>query len=176
MEFAQGADAEVARSGLAKVSWHVLPLLVLAYICALMDRVNIGFAALQMNVDLGFSATVYGLGGGLFFLGYALFEVPSNVLLARFGARRWIARIMVTWGCLGTGMMFVHTPTQFYVLRFLLGVAEAGFFPGVIYYLSHWYPRSHRGRAFSIFYIANPLSSIVMGSVAGALLGLDGRA
>jgi MFS transporter, ACS family, tartrate transporter len=138
--------------------------------------VNIGFAALQMNVDLGFSATVYGLGGGLFFLGYALFEVPSNILLARFGARRWIARIMITWGLLGTGMMFVGTPTQFYVLRFLLGVAAAGFYPGVIYYLSQWYPRSHRGRAFSIFYAAVPLSSIVMGSLAGVLLGLNGVA
>jgi MFS transporter, ACS family, tartrate transporter len=176
MRVAQSPVAEVARSALAKTSWRILPLLVLAYICALMDRVNIGFAALQMNVDLGFSATVYGLGGGLFFLGYALFEVPSNVLLARFGARRWIARIMITWGLLGTGMMFVRTPTQFYVMRFLLGVAEAGFFPGVIYYLSHWYPRSHRGRAFSIFYVANPLSSIVMGSLAGVLLGLSGHA
>ena len=132
MRVAQSLVPEVARSALAKTSWRILPLLVLAYICALMDRVNIGFAALQMNVDLGFSATVYGLGGGLFFLGYALFEVPSNVLLARFGARRWIARIMITWGLLGTGMMFVATPAQFYVMRFLLGVAEAGFFPGVI--------------------------------------------
>jgi MFS transporter, ACS family, tartrate transporter len=176
MRIAQFPVSEVARSALAKTSWHILPLLVLAYICALMDRVNIGFAALQMNVDLGFSATVYGLGGGLFFLGYALFEVPSNILLARFGARRWIARIMITWGLLGTGMMFVGTPTQFYVLRFLLGVAEAGFYPGVIYYLSQWYPRSHRGRAFSIFYAAVPLSSIVMGSLAGVLLGLNGVA
>ncbi|HEY2896673.1 MAG TPA: MFS transporter [Gemmatimonadaceae bacterium] len=175
MRVAQSPVPEVARSALAKASWHILPLLVLAYICALMDRVNIGFAALQMNVDLGFSATVYGLGGGLFFLGYALFEVPSNVLLARFGARRWIARIMITWGLLGTSMMFVGTPTQFYVVRFLLGVAEAGFFPGVVYYLSQWYPRSHRGRAFSIFYAAVPLSSIVMGSLAGVLLGLSGH-
>jgi ACS family tartrate transporter-like MFS transporter len=173
---AQSPVPDVARSALAKASWHILPLLVLAYVCALMDRVNIGFAAIQMNVDLGFSATVYGLGGGLFFLSYALFEVPSNILLARFGARRWIARIMITWGLLGTGMMFVRTPMQFYVMRFLLGAAEAGFFPGVIYYLSHWYPRSHRGRAFSIFYAAVPLSSVVMGSLAGVLLGLDGRA
>jgi ACS family tartrate transporter-like MFS transporter len=176
MRVAQPLNADVARSALTKASWRILPLLVLSYVCALMDRVNIGFAALQMNVDLGFSATVYGLGGGLFFLSYALFEVPSNVLLARFGARRWIARIMITWGLLGTGMMFVRTPTQFYVMRFLLGAAEAGFFPGVIYYLSQWYPRSHRGRAFSIFYAAVPLSSIVMGSLAGALLGMDGRA
>ena len=112
-----------------------------------MDRVNISFAALQMNVDLGFSATVYGLGGGLFFLSYALFEVPSNVFLARFGARRWLARIMISWGLLAAGMMFVRSPLHFYVLRFLLGMAEAGFFPGAIYYLAHWFPRSHRGRA-----------------------------
>jgi MFS transporter, ACS family, tartrate transporter len=173
---AESPVTRVARSALARTSWRILPLLVLAYVCALMDRVNIGFAALQMNVDLGFSATVYGLGGGLFFLSYALFEVPSNVLLARFGARRWIARIMITWGLLGTGMMFVKTPTQFYVVRFLLGAAEAGFYPGVIYYLSQWYPRSHRGRAFSIFYSAVPLSSVVMGSLAGVLLGLSGHA
>jgi ACS family tartrate transporter-like MFS transporter len=176
MNSTQSPDAELARSALKKASWHILPLIVLAYVCALMDRVNIGFAALQMNVDLGFSATVYGLGGGLFFLSYALFEVPSNVLLARFGARRWIARIMITWGLLGAGMMFVRTPSQFYVMRFLLGAAEAGFFPGVIYYLSHWYPRSHRGRAFSVFYAAVPLSSVVMGSLAGVLLGMNGRA
>lgn len=176
MSSTQSPNAEIARSALTKASWHILPLIVLAYVCALMDRVNIGFAALQMNVDLGFSATVYGLGGGLFFLSYALFEVPSNVLLARFGARRWIARIMITWGLLGAGMMFVRTPSQFYVMRFLLGAAEAGFFPGVIFYLSQWYPRSHRGRAFSIFYSAVPLSSVVMGSLAGVLLGLNGRA
>lgn len=176
MNVTQSSETEVARSAIAKASRHILPLIVPAYVCALMDRVNIGFAAIQMNVDLGFSATVYGLGGGLFFLSYAVFEVPSNVLLARFGARRWIARIMITWGLLGTGMMFVRTPTQFYLMRFLLGAAEAGFFPGVIYYLSQWYPRSHRGRAFSIFYAAVPLSSVVMGSLAGVLLDLNGRA
>jgi ACS family tartrate transporter-like MFS transporter len=176
MHVAQSPLSEAARSALAKTSWHILPLIVLAYVCALMDRVNIGFAAIQMNVDLGFSATVYGLGGGLFFLSYALFEIPSNMLLARFGARRWIARIMITWGLLGTGMMFVRTPLQFYTVRFLLGAAEAGFYPGVIYYLSQWYPRSHRGRAFSIFYSAVPLSSVVMGGLAGMLLGMSGQA
>src|SRR3954453_9062153 len=129
MEHGGKLTNEISRSAMRKALWRILPLIALAYLCAYTDRVNVSFAAAQMNADLGFSATVYGLGGGLFFLGYALFEVPSNVLLARFGARRWIARIMVTWGCLGTGMMFVHTPTQFYVLRFLLGVAEAGFFP-----------------------------------------------
>jgi ACS family tartrate transporter-like MFS transporter len=129
-----------------------------------------------MNADLGFSATVYGLGGGLFFLSYALFEVPSNIFLARFGARRWIARIMVTWGLLAAGMMFVRTPMQFYVMRFLLGMAEAGFFPGVIYYLAHWFPRTHRGRAISRFYVSGSLATIVMGMLAGWLLSLDGSA
>ena len=163
------------KSILAKVSWRLLPLIGLGYGIAFMDRVNISFAALQMNHDLHFSAAVYGLGGGLFFLSYALFEVPSNLLLVRFGARRWIARIMLTWGLLAAGMMFVRTPLQFYVMRFLLGLAEAGFFPGVILYLTHWFPADYRGRAISRFYIAWPLSSVFMGAVAGALLNLQGR-
>ncbi len=128
-----------------------------------------------MNRDLHFSAAIYGLGGGLFFLSYALLEVPSNLLLARFGARRWIARIMITWGLLAAGMLFVRTPLQFYVMRFLLGVAEAGFFPGVIYYLTSWFPAEARGRAITRFYVASPLSTVVMGGVAGSLLGLQGR-
>ncbi len=163
------------KSILAKVSWRLLPLIGLGYGIAFMDRVNISFAALQMNRDLHFSNAVYGLGGGLFFLSYALFEVPSNLLLVRFGARRWIARIMLTWGLLAAGMMFVRTPLQFYVMRFLLGLAEAGFFPGVILYLTHWFPADYRGRAISRFYIAWPLSSVFMGAVAGALLNLHGR-
>jgi ACS family tartrate transporter-like MFS transporter len=170
------ADAGILqKSILAKVSWRLLPLIGLGYGIAFMDRVNISFAALQMNRDLHFSAAVYGLGGGLFFLSYALFEVPSNLLLVRFGARRWIARIMLTWGLLAAGMMFVRTPLQFYVMRFLLGLAEAGFFPGVILYLTHWFPADYRGRAISRFYIAWPLSSVFMGAVAGALLNLHGR-
>jgi ACS family tartrate transporter-like MFS transporter len=167
--------SDIGRSALAKASWRLLPLIGLGYGIAYMDRVNISFAALRMNADLGFSATVYGLGGGLFFLSYALGEVPSNLMLVRFGARRWIARIMLTWGVLAASMMFVSTPTQFYVMRFLLGAAEAGFFPGVVYYLMQWFPAAERGRAISRFYIALPLSSVVMGMVAGALLNLDGR-
>ena len=147
-----------------KMSWRLLPLIGLGYCIAYIDRVNISFAALQMNQDLHFSAAVYGLGGGLFFLSYALFEVPSNLLLVRFGARRWIARIMLTWGVVAAGMMFVRTPMQFYVMRFLLGLAEAGFFPGVIFYLTQWFPADYRGRAISRFYIAWPLSSVVMGA------------
>jgi ACS family tartrate transporter-like MFS transporter len=157
-----------------KASWRILPLLGLGYGAAYMDRINIGFAAPRMNADLHFSATVYGLGAGLFFLAYAAFEVPSNLLLARFGARRWMARIMLTWGILASAMMFVRTPLEFYAMRFLLGLAEAGFFPGVIYYLTLWFPLAHRGRAISRFYVAWPISSLIMGAVAGTLLGLNG--
>jgi ACS family tartrate transporter-like MFS transporter len=146
----EGADA-VGREALRKISWRLLPLIGLGYAVAYMDRVNISFASLQMNIDLHFSATVYGLGGGLFFLSYALLEVPSNLLLVRFGARRWLFRIMLTWGVVAIGMMLVRTPAQFYVMRLLLGAAEAGFFPGVIYYLTQWYPSAHRGRAISRF-------------------------
>jgi len=165
---------EIARSAMGKAAWRILPLIILAYLVAYMDRVNISFAAARMNVDLGFTATIYGLGGGLFFLGYSLLEIPSNLLLARFGARRWIARIMITWGLLAAGMMFVRTPAEFYAVRFLLGVAEAGFFPGVIFYLSCWFPLAFRGRAISRFYAATPLASVVMGAVSGGLLSLDG--
>jgi len=169
-------ESAISRSAMTKVFWRILPLIALAYLFAYMDRVNVSFAAAQMNDDLKFSATIYGLGGGLFFLGYALFEIPSNLMLVRFGARQWIARIMITWGLLSAGMMFVQTPMQFYVLRFLLGVAEAGFYPGVIYYFSSWFPPCHRGRAVSRFFVASPLSSVVMGGISGWLLGLDGRA
>ena len=159
---------------LRKAAWRIIPLLGLAYMIAFMDRSNISFAAKTMNADLGFSATVYGIGGGVFFAAYALFEIPSNILLERFGARRWIARIMVTWGVLAAGMMFVHSAWQFYTLRFLLGMAEAGFFPGVIYYLSLWFPRAARGRAISRFYISGPLTRVILGVLSVALLSLNG--
>ena len=135
------------RATLRKIGWRLLPVIAVCYGIAYVDRVNISFAALQMNRDLGFSATVYGLGGGLFFLSYAALEVPSNMILARVGARRWIARIMVTWGVLAMGMALVRTPWQFYTMRLLLGAAEAGFFPGVLYYVTLWFPEAHRARA-----------------------------
>ncbi|MFO1457279.1 MAG: MFS transporter [Steroidobacteraceae bacterium] len=175
MTSAQHTDP-IADSAMRKAFWRILPLIALAYLCAYTDRVNIGFAAAKMNADLGFSATVYGLGAGLFFLGYALFEIPSNLLCARFGPRKWIARIMITWGLLSAGMMFVATPTQFYVVRFLLGVAEAGFYPGVIYYFSGWFPPHFRGRAVSRFFVAGPVTSIVLGVVSVWLLDLHGLA
>jgi ACS family tartrate transporter-like MFS transporter len=165
----------VGRRTLKKISWRLLPLLGLGYGIAYMDRTNISYAALQMNQDLGFSATIYGLGGGLFFLSYALLEVPSNLMLMRFGARRWLARIMLTWGVLAAGMMLVKTPAQFYAMRFLLGAAEAGFFPGVVFFLMYWFPAYERGRAISRFYVALPLSMVVMGVVASALLNMHGH-
>src|SRR6516164_8306362 len=133
-------------------------------------------AALHMNSALSFGAAAFGFGAGIFFLGYALFEVPSNIILAHVGARRWIARIAITWGLLSCAMAWVRTPIQFYTLRFLLGVAEAGFFPGVIYYLSRWVPTAYRARAHAAFMIAIPASQIVGALVGGALLGLDGVA
>ena len=169
------SDETLERATVRKVAWRLLPLIALGYGIAFIDRVNISFASLQMNRDLHFSATVYGLGAGLFFVSYAALEVPSNLMLVRFGARRWMARIMLTWGLLAAGMMFVRTPMHFYLMRFALGAAEAGFFPGVIYYLNQWFPANHRGRAISRFYIAAPLSGVVMGGVAGTLLGLHGH-
>jgi MFS transporter, ACS family, tartrate transporter len=162
------------RITLAKATRRLLPFLFLLSIVCYLDRVNVGFAALQMNRDLGFSPAVYGFGAGIFFLGYVLFEVPSNLILARIGARRWIARIMITWGLLASAMMFVRGPQSFYGLRFLLGVAEAGFLPGIIYYLGGWFPAAERARAMGWFLIAIPLSGVGGGPLSGALLGLNG--
>ena len=159
---------------MAKASWRILPLLGLGYLFSFLDRLNVSFAAEQMNLDLGFSATVYGLGGGLFFLTYALLEVPSGMIMPRFGARRWIARIMISWGLLSAAMMFIRTPLHFYLLRLLLGAAEAGFWPSAIYFLSSWFPGAHRGRAVSRFYCFGGVASIVMGVLSGLLLDLDG--
>jgi len=161
---------EIERSTMARVTWRLLPFLLLLYIISWLDRVNVGFAKLQMNADLGMSDTAYGFGAGIFFLGYALCEVPSNLLLVRYGARVWIARIMVTWGLISAGMMFVQGEISFYVLRFLLGVAEAGFLPGIIYYLSQWFPRLHRARAVSWFMIGIPLSLVFGGPLSGWLM------
>jgi ACS family tartrate transporter-like MFS transporter len=157
-----------------RLRWRLVPYLLLLYVIAWFDRVNIGFAALQMNADLGFSPTVYAMGASIFFAGYALFEVPSNLILARVGARRWIARIMVTWGFLSVAMMYVEGKWSFYILRFALGVAEAGFLPGILYYLGAWFPKAERARAVSWFMLGIPLSTVFGGPLAGALLGLDG--
>ena len=166
---------QIGESAQRKAGLRLLPVLAVGYGLAFMDRINISFAALQMNKDLHFSASVYGFGAGLFFIGYALCEVPSNLLLLRFGARRWMARIMFTWGLLAAAMMFVRTPLEFNVLRLLLGIAEAGFYPGVIYYLTLWFPARMRARAVSRFYVSLPLASVVMGALAGWLMGLGGK-
>ena len=165
---------DVASVTLRKVTLRLIPFLFILYIVAWLDRVNVGFAGLQMNADLGFSSTAFGFGSGVFFLGYCLFEVPSNLVLHRVGARRWISRIMISWGVISAAMMFVRTASTFYVLRFLLGAAEAGFFPGVLYYLSHWYPEGQRARAIAAFMTAVPVSGVIGGPLSGALLTLNG--
>ena len=154
----------------AKVVRRLVPFLFLCYVVAYLDRVNVGFAKLQMVADLKFSETTYGLGAGIFFIGYFLFEVPSNIILHRAGARLWIARIMVTWGIISSLTMFVSSPAMFYTLRFLLGVAEAGFFPGVILYLTYWFPRQRRARVVALFMSAIALSGVVGGPVSGWIM------
>ena len=153
-----------------KVTWRLLPLLFFCYVLAYLDRVNVGFAKLQMQKDLGFSDTVYGIGAGVFFIGYFLFEVPSNLILERVGARIWIARIMILWGMLSSATMFVTGEATFYALRFALGVAEAGFFPGIILYLTYWYTRKHRARMVAGFMTAITLSGVIGGPVSGWIL------
>lgn len=156
-----------------KVAWRLLTLLVVCYFLSFLNRVNIGYAALTMNADLGLSASAYGLGAGIFFIGYLLFEVPSNILLKRYGARAWIARIMISWGIISACMALVTDETSFYVLRFLLGFAEAGFFPGIVYYLSVWFPAAWRARIIGSFLVALPLSSILGAPVSTLILGMD---
>jgi MFS transporter, ACS family, tartrate transporter len=170
------ADSALAlqRATVVKVAWRVLPLIVVSYLVAYIDRSNVAFAALTMNKDLGFSAYLYGWGAGIFFLGYALFEVPSNLVLARVGARVWIARIMITWGIVAGLMAAVTGPASFLTLRFLLGVAEAGFFPGVVLYFTYWFPARYRARVIAALYLAVPISNAAAALISSALLELDG--
>ncbi len=153
-----------------KVGWRLIPFLLLCYIVAYLDRVNVGFAKLKMLQDLGLSETIYGLGAGIFFIGYFLFEVPSNVILHRMGARVWIARIMLSWGVISAAMMFVSSETSFYVVRFFLGMAEAGFFPGIILYMTYWYPAERRARMIGLFMTAIALSSVIGGPISGWIM------
>ena len=178
----QGADPTVSDpeeaiglSAMRKATWRLIPILGIGYGLAFMDRASVSYAALGMNQELHFSETIYGFGAGLFFIGNAIAEVPSNLLLLRYGAKRIMGAIILFWGIVATAMMFVRTPTEFYSLRLLLGLAEAGFYPGVIYYLTLWFPARMRASAVSRFYIALPLSSVVMGSLAGWLMGLHGH-
>jgi len=166
--------SSLEKKTMRRVAWRIVPFLMVCYFVSFLDRVNVGFGALQMVKALRMSPAVFGLGGGIFFVSYFLFEVPSNLLLEKIGARIWIARIMVTWGFLAAGMALVTGPYSFYAMRLLLGVAEAGFFPGVILYLTYWFPREYRARIVGIFTVAIPVSSFLGSPISAALLGING--
>lgn len=168
------SKSDIETSTIRAISLRLIPFLVLAYFFSYLDRVNLGFAALTMNAELKFTPLIFSWGAGIFFIGYFIFEVPSNLALEKFGASRWIARIMVTWGIISALMAMVSGVTSFYVLRFLLGVAEAGFFPGIILYLTYWYPAQYRARFLAAFAIAVPVSTVIGAPISGLLLGLDG--
>jgi sugar phosphate permease len=170
-----GAYADIEANTLRRVTARLVPFLMICYVVAWLNRINLSFAALQMNRDLGLSASMYGLGAGLFFVTYCLCEIPSNLLLHRFGASRWIARIMLSWGVIAMASAFVRGPASFYVSRLLLGAAEAGFYPGVLYFMTLWFPQAHRGRVLGLFMAAIPITGIIGAPLSGALLGLDGR-
>lgn len=167
--------ADYRKRVIGRVTRRIIPFAFLCYVVAYLDRVNVGFAARELQRDLQLSDTAYGFGAGLFFLGYCLFEVPSNLILERVGARRWIARIMIGWGFVSMGMMFVTGPKSFYAARILLGLAEAGFFPGIVLYLTYWIPAADRARTGALFMMAAPVSIIVGAPLSEALLTLDGR-
>jgi sugar phosphate permease len=171
------ATADVSaleRQTMRKVAWRLLPVLMIGYFIAFVDRVNVGFAALQMNHAIGLNAAAFGLGGGLFYLTYVLFEIPSNLAMQKVGARLWIARIMISWGLVSAATAFIVGPNSFYAMRLLLGAAEAGFFPGVILYLTYWFPAAYRARIIAIFMVAVPLSSFIGSPLSATLLQLDG--
>ncbi len=168
------AIKDIERQTLKKVSWRLLPLIVAAYCVAYIDRSNVSFAALTMNKDLGLTPYIYGFGAGIFFLGYFIFEVPSNVILDKVGARVWIARIMVTWGIVSASAALATGPDSFLVIRFLLGAAEAGFFPGMILYFTYWYPARYRGRVISTLFLAQPIANALASAASGAILTMDG--
>src|SRR5215467_6368220 len=170
-----GTEGRFEANTLRLISLRLLPLLFALFVCNYIDRTNIAMAKAQINRDLHFSETAYAVGASMFFVGYILFEVPSNLILVRVGARRWIARIMISWGLVASSMMFIRTPLHFYTLRVLLGATEAGFFPGIIYYLGQWFPAGQRARAISRFMIGIPLAGIVGNPLSGWLLGFDGR-
>lgn len=169
-----GAGADIEASTIRAISWRLIPFLVLAYFFSYLDRVNLGFSALTMNSELGFTPLNFAWGAGIFFIGYFIFEVPSNLALEKFGASRWIARIMVSWGIISALTAMVGGVWSFYTLRFLLGVAEAGFFPGIILYLTYWYPAQYRARFLAAFTVAVPVSTLIGAPISGLLLGLDG--
>jgi ACS family tartrate transporter-like MFS transporter len=165
--------AAIERTAFRKIAWRLMPLLTIGYIVNYLDRGNIGFAALQMNKEVGLTAAQFGFGAGILSLGYCTFEIPSNLALYRFGARIWIARIMITWGIVAAGCALIAGPNSFYAIRFLLGLTEAGFFPGVAYMMSQWFPAEYRARMLALLLLGVPVSSVIGGPVSGALLGLD---
>src|ERR1700742_2484624 len=163
------ADSNPETETMRRVSWRLMPFLLLAYLICYIDRVNIGFAALQMNKAVGLDPKLYGLGAGIFFVGYFFLEVPSNLALERFGARTWIARIMITWGLVSGAFALIGGPISFLVLRFLLGAAEAGFFPGVILYITYWYPAQYRAIIVGIFMVALPVAGLIGSAILGGV-------
>ena len=167
-------DGARADEVLSRAAWRLIPFMCLMYVASFLDRVNISFAALTMNQDLGFSAQVFGVGAGIFFIGYFLFEIPSNLMLEKIGARIWMCRIMVSWGLISMATAFVKTAFAFYVLRFLLGLAEAGLYPGMILYMTYWFPQATRARFISLFLAAVPAASVIGAPFSGWLLGFDG--
>ena len=167
-------DKFLETTTMRRVSWRLMPFLLLAYLLCYIDRVNVGFASLQMNKAVGIDPKIYGLGAGIFFVGYFILEVPSNLALQRFGARTWIARIMLTWGLVSGAFALIGGPISFLALRFLLGAAEAGFFPGVILYLTYWYPAEYRAKIVGIFMVAIPVAGLIGSPISGAILGMDG--
>jgi len=173
-------SAEESQKLYSKITWRLIPLLFVCYIIAYIDRINVGFAKLQLRevlgVDEAIFGSVYGLGAGLFFIGYFLFEIPSNLILARVGARIWIARIMIIWGFVAASMMVIHSTTMFYVMRFILGVAEAGFYPGILLYLTYWYPARERAKVIAMFATGAVIAGILGSPVSGAILGMEGYA
>lgn len=174
MAATQVDSQEFGKQVMRKVSWRLVPFVMLLYFISFLDRVNVGFAALTMNKDLALSATIFGTGAGIFFIGYLLCEVPSNIMLDKLGARIWIARIMITWGLISAATAFTQGPRSFYILRFTLGCAEGGFFPGMLLYLTYWFPASYRGKVVGAYMMAIPLSNFIGAPISGALLGLQG--
>jgi sugar phosphate permease len=174
MAEAQTAPSALEQTTMRRVSWRIMPFMMVCYLFAILDRGNVGMASLEMVHDLQMSKSVFGFGASLFFFSYFLMEVPSNLALQRFGARRWIARIMITWGIISAGMAFVQGQNSFYVMRFILGAAEAGFFPGVLLYLTYWLPANYRGRLIALFGISIPAATFIGSPLGGLLLGLDG--
>jgi ACS family tartrate transporter-like MFS transporter len=173
-DIAKPVDSPLKKQAIRKITWRLIPFLMLLYFVAFLDRINVGFAALTMNKDVGLTPQMFGLGSGIFFLGYFVFEVPSTIILHKVGARFWIGRVMFTWGLVSIAMAFTRGPISFYLFRFLLGLAEAGFFPGIILYLSYWFPSNHRSTVTAMFMAAAPAAGLIGSPISGALMQLNG--